>query len=471
MATMPKAKLKLRRWDSAAYLKTEEDIALYWEACLEEAAEDPAFITAALAIIAKARGMTALARETGLTREGLCKALSPAGRRSCPAPTAPVRRSGGAPHLDGRARQDGCGRPGLAETRRREDVRMRHLAVRAAVLFLLAAWPPPASADPPAVFQHYLDRTEGAFMVLVPQGWLTEGGILRVNPLAAGPGQAIEAKLDFTVKREPAGEVAIRWLPSVNYLQPTAWTVTPSVNGMPVLARPTPREFATRLLFPRLRPGARELRVAEVQARPDVVQAMRTGDKARSLVASGVRYEADAAAVTFAYLEGGVRYREVVFVAIEAYQVHESQVWSNGLTLAARAPEAAFAAHQRLARVVINSFAIVPGWWKAEAAGQTHRAAVVKATQDELARLDREIADHRRRTQAQIQDQQYLTLTGQERWVNPHTGRPELGSNEWRHRWQDGSGQVIYTDDDRWDPNADPRLHLVGFKRSPQQPR
>lgn len=79
MAAKKKAKLKLKRWDSAAYLKTEKDIALYWEACLEEAAEDPAFITAALATIARARGMAALARETGLTREGLYKALSPDG--------------------------------------------------------------------------------------------------------------------------------------------------------------------------------------------------------------------------------------------------------------------------------------------------------------------------------------------------------------------------------------------------------
>ena len=84
MATKGKAKLKLRKWDSAAHLKTEEDIALYWEACLEEAAEDPAFITAALATIAKARGMTALARETGLTREGLYKRSHPTETPSSP---------------------------------------------------------------------------------------------------------------------------------------------------------------------------------------------------------------------------------------------------------------------------------------------------------------------------------------------------------------------------------------------------
>ncbi len=79
MATRTKTKVKLTRWDSAAYLRTDEDIALFWEASLEEAAEDPVSIRLALATIAKARGMTALARGTGLTREGLYKALSPDG--------------------------------------------------------------------------------------------------------------------------------------------------------------------------------------------------------------------------------------------------------------------------------------------------------------------------------------------------------------------------------------------------------
>src|SRR6266568_4590401 len=64
-------KLKLRKWDSAAHLETEADIARYWEACLEEGRDDPAFITSALGNIARARGMSQLARKTGLTREGM----------------------------------------------------------------------------------------------------------------------------------------------------------------------------------------------------------------------------------------------------------------------------------------------------------------------------------------------------------------------------------------------------------------
>ncbi len=67
------------RWDSAEHLKTEEDIKLYLEACLEEAGDDPAFIVHALGIVARARNMSQLARDTGLTREGLYKALSPEG--------------------------------------------------------------------------------------------------------------------------------------------------------------------------------------------------------------------------------------------------------------------------------------------------------------------------------------------------------------------------------------------------------
>src|SRR5580658_9359957 len=74
------AKIKLTKWDSAEHLKTEEDIAAYFEACLEEAGDDAAFISHALGVIARARGMTKLARDTGLTREGLYKALSGKGK-------------------------------------------------------------------------------------------------------------------------------------------------------------------------------------------------------------------------------------------------------------------------------------------------------------------------------------------------------------------------------------------------------
>jgi len=71
------AKTVTTPWDPADHLRTEEDMAAYLEAALEE--RDPGLITAALGDIARAKGMTQVARDAGLGRESLYKALSPAG--------------------------------------------------------------------------------------------------------------------------------------------------------------------------------------------------------------------------------------------------------------------------------------------------------------------------------------------------------------------------------------------------------
>ena len=73
-------KTKTTRYDVAEHLRTPEEMAAYLEACLDEAEGDAAFIAKALGDIARARGMTQVARDTGLSRESLYKALS--GERS-----------------------------------------------------------------------------------------------------------------------------------------------------------------------------------------------------------------------------------------------------------------------------------------------------------------------------------------------------------------------------------------------------
>jgi probable addiction module antidote protein len=74
---MKRKKIKTRPWDVVEHLETEEDITAYLEAVLEDG--DPALVSAALGDIARARGMTEIAREAGLGRESLYKALSPEG--------------------------------------------------------------------------------------------------------------------------------------------------------------------------------------------------------------------------------------------------------------------------------------------------------------------------------------------------------------------------------------------------------
>ena len=64
------------RYDTVDYLQTEADIAAYLEAVMEEGGDDPAYFARALGTVARARNMSALAREVGMSRVGLNKALS-----------------------------------------------------------------------------------------------------------------------------------------------------------------------------------------------------------------------------------------------------------------------------------------------------------------------------------------------------------------------------------------------------------
>lgn len=70
-------KTKTRAYDTAKYLRNEKDMVAYLEAALEEG--DAALVAAAVGDIARARGMTRVAQDTGLGRESLYKALSATG--------------------------------------------------------------------------------------------------------------------------------------------------------------------------------------------------------------------------------------------------------------------------------------------------------------------------------------------------------------------------------------------------------
>jgi probable addiction module antidote protein len=69
-------------FDSADYLNSFEDVTAYLEAVLDDADDDPSVIAAALGAIARSRNFSQIAREAGMSREGLYKALSADGNPS-----------------------------------------------------------------------------------------------------------------------------------------------------------------------------------------------------------------------------------------------------------------------------------------------------------------------------------------------------------------------------------------------------
>jgi probable addiction module antidote protein len=72
--------VKFTRYDTADYLRNEEEIAAYLDAVMEDG--DPSLIAAALGDVARARNISKLARDTGMSREGIYRALSGEGNPS-----------------------------------------------------------------------------------------------------------------------------------------------------------------------------------------------------------------------------------------------------------------------------------------------------------------------------------------------------------------------------------------------------
>lgn len=81
-ATRKPPKTKTTPYDVAEHLRTPEEMAAYLDAWLEEAPEDAAGIARALGDIARAKGMTQVAKDAGLSRESLYRALSADGNPS-----------------------------------------------------------------------------------------------------------------------------------------------------------------------------------------------------------------------------------------------------------------------------------------------------------------------------------------------------------------------------------------------------
>ena len=64
-------------------------------------------------------------------------------------------------------------------------------------------------------------------------------------------------------------------------------------------------------------------------------------------------------------------------------------------------------------------------------------------------------------------DDMFLTLTDQEKYMNPFTNQIETGSNQWDYRWVKEAGEVIYTNDEYYDPRLDVNLNRVDIESPP----
>ena len=320
-------------------------------------------------------------------------------------------------------------------------------------------------------FRKMAEPNEGAFTVLVPSGWKISGGIVRVNPMAAGgPLNSIAAKLDLNISSAD-GRTLLHWFPETNYAdlrgQPAQPLFRPgsNYNGAVVWPKTNAITYLQQVVFPKSHSRATNVRVKATVPLPKVAASYQQVVQRMRLP---IQFQFDAALLVVEYQDTGAAWEEALYTAIQDWGPAGAGLWTNKDTFSVRTSGGTLEKLGRVLTVMLHSVELNPKWVEGEINGQIRRNEIAIRTQEEIQRLDREIVDHRRRTNAEINNQMYNNLMGTEEYVNPLTKRVETGSNAWNHRWVNERGEAVYSDDGNLEPA---RLGLQGFVKSPVRKR
>ncbi len=368
-----------------------------------------------------------------------------------------------------------------------ENIRLPVLLVGPALagLGILAAPADTGSAQEPKPgraihVRRVAEPKEGAFTLLVPNGWLVEGGIFRINPLVAGgPFNSMWPKCDLTVKKDRAGTVLIRILPGMNYadfshprfaiqrqLHP------PGSKYQGGLVRPLPplRDFLTDL-FQQLHPQANPVKEAQYYPLPELAQLADRSNKAANdaLQRLGLpTISTDAGVLLAEYEEGGIRYKEALITAITDGR-GLAAYWNNCETIQLRAPSAETARWQPVMEVIARSVEINPTWFQRQVR-QTDKLGKILADAAASIRKDQQqLWENRQKIMERIDTDWMLYRTGQADYVNPYTNQVERDTSAWQYRWVTRTGEIIYSDDPNYNPNADSGVWNQQWQQTPVQ--
>jgi hypothetical protein len=334
---------------------------------------------------------------------------------------------------------------------------------------------------PTVVFQRQWERNERAFSLLAPQGWQMDGGIFNVNPLQMnGPGNSQAPKGDLTVRRDTAGSVMCRWLPNWNYADfsvdppPAAglFPVGSQYQGMLVKPMPTAEGFLQELLTT-LHPDATDIQFVARDDFPEIQQAYQQSFQSVNQMLAGLGKrpaQFEVLGLTVDYTEKGMRYREGLFTVLVDMR-SGAFLWYNDLTYVARAPVAEAEVWRPVLETIRSSVRFNPDWLRAVRQAMGERAQAALETQRYINKVAQEIQENRTRTQAAINHENYLFLSGQDEFVNPYTREVERDTSYYKHRWVNPNGDYIYTDEDAFNPNQERTLNQVEWKTTPIRPR
>ncbi len=329
----------------------------------------------------------------------------------------------------------------------------------------------PASVYTGIAFTRVNEPKEAAFSILVPKGWLIEGGIFRVNPLqAGGPLNSMEAKCDLTIKIDNKGTVAFRIYPDIVYAHVGigGGFFPPGSHYQGAEVRPfmNPSEFL-KALFKTHHPTASSIKILEIKRLPGEKKAIDQGISYMNRLFSQIgmpwlAFKSDAAGAVIEYKEKGITYREVIATGI--INMRSAMTWKNTRTISFRAPANSFEKWKPVMDIIRFSIQFNPKWIIKEMKGQQERARIAMKVYNKMRQIDREIASKTRINREEIMNDDFLVLTGQEEYIDPHTGKVEMDTDAFKFRWKTPQGDLYYTNKEDENPNI--FLHETNYKRT-----
>lgn len=312
---------------------------------------------------------------------------------------------------------------------------------------------------------------EQAFSILVPKGWQTEGGIFRVNPLqVGGPLNSIEAKCDLKYSSNSKGTISFRIFPDIVYAHAGIgggyFPVGSNYQGAEVRPLVDASTYLTNM-FSSLHPTVNAVKTLKIKRLPGEIQALDrslayTNQLFAQIGLQSLSYKSDAAGGLFEYIENGIRYHEIIMTGI--INMPAALTWKNTRTLAFRAPADQFEQWRPVMDIMRFSVRFNPQWIIKECEGQRERANIVLKVYDEIRRIDQEIIKRTTINREEIMNDNFLVLTEQEEFVNPHTGQVEVDTDAYKFRWITPGGDIYYTNRDDENPNT--FLQRGDYKRS-----
>jgi hypothetical protein len=318
------------------------------------------------------------------------------------------------------------------------------------------------------MFTRVNEPKEKALSLLIPKGWIIEGGAIRIlDPNIAGANNMVDCKFDMAVKKDAAGTVMIRWLPEMLCIdQRNAWGNREGAvfNNCLVRLKRDPVTFMLQVAIPYAHPQAVDVKIKETKPLPGLVA--KYNAMVDPTVKSVTNMSYNAMMIDFTYQENGKTYNERMVTVIEDYGMNGGGLWKNRESMFIRTPLNEMAKWEPVLRVIQNSGIWSMNWIAGEVNGQRQRSGLINLTQQQLQEMDKAINDNRVKTNSEINKDMYLTITGQNEYKNPFTGKIETDTDNWKNRWINSSGDIIYSGDNNYNPNHDPDLNVSGFQKS-----